>query len=806
MGQLFANFIHDLRFALRHIRKRPAFALIAVTVLGFGIGGSTAVFSVLYQALLKPLPYPEAQRLLFVHNFFPQNQVSVEGVSAFDYAEIRRHTDVFTSAGIFYWNDLTLTGLDDARHINVVNASATLFDVLRVKPQLGRTFSETEDQYGAAGITLLSDGLWRSAFGADPNVLGRIIHLNGAPYTVVGVMPRSFQFPSHETQLWIPVALRKGEFTIQGGRLEKWLRMVVRLSPDATPQKTKSALQATGDELASAFPSFYPKSDGWRFTTRQLGEEQTEAIRRWLYLAFGAALSVLLIACINVSGLLLIRATARNSEVAVRMAIGATKYRIVRQVLTETSVLVFSGCILGFLFAMWAVHLVNLYGPLAQPTPVQSWTLIFALVLALMSTICAGLLPALLTAQLPVEQVLKGGATRTSTRGSGWRNGIVAAQIALAVALIFTATQLSRSFLNLTRVPAGFEPPHVWTGALDLPSRSYVADQSWNTKFFEPLLVELASLPGVETASGANAIPFNPSGVWTEELRLPGRPKSNPPPEAQISITFPGYFEAIGIPLLQGRTFTNRDRAGSPLVAVIDEELAHRYFPGDEPVGKLIGSGGAGAPAHIIGVVGSVHNSDLGGPQEPEVYYPELQERAESTYLVLRTKGDVDPTVAVRKAITTFDPGVALYDVRPMDERVAASLKLRRFVAFLLNGLAITGVVLAVVGLYGSLAHLVELRRREIGIRVALGAMQSQVVRMIFARGGIVVASGLVAGTLGAVIAGLAVRSQLFGVQLTDVATWISVLGAILIAAAISACFPAWRAARIEPSVALRHE
>jgi predicted permease len=401
---------------------------------------------------------------------------------------------------------------------------------------------------------------------------------------------------------------------------------------------------------------------------------------------------------------------------------------------------------------------------------------------------------------------LKGGTTRTSTRGGGWRNGIVAAQIALAVALIFTAMELSRSFLNLTRAPAGFEQLHIWTGAIDLPSRSYVADQSWNTRFFEPLLGELASLPGVEAASGANAIPFNPSGVWTEGLQLPGRPKRNPPPEAQIGISFPGYFEAMGIPLLRGRTFTSRDRAGSPLVAVIDEELANRYFPGEEPVGKLVGSGGAGTPARIIGVVGSVRNSDLGGPHEPEVYYPEMQERTESTYLVLRTKGDVDLTAAVRRAVAKFDPGVALYDVRPMGERVAASLKLRRFVAFLLNGLAIAGLVLAVVGLHASLTHLVELRRREIGIRLALGAMQSQVVRMILARGGVVVASGLVVGTLGATIAGLAVRSQLFGVELTDAVTWISVLGILLIAAISSACFPAWRATRIEPSVALRHE
>ncbi len=806
MRRSFTNLFHDLRFAFRQIRKQPGFALIAMLVLGLGIGSSTAVFSVLYQALLKPLPYPDTQRVFFVHNVFPKNQVAVAGVSGFDYAEIRQRTDVFSSAGIFFWNDLVLTGLGEARHINVVNASASLFDVLGVQPQLGRTFSEQEDQYGAPETAILADGLWRSTFGADPNVLGRIIHLNGAPYTVIGVMPRSFQFPSHETQLWIPVALRQGAFTIQGGRLEKWLHMVVRVSPDVNSQRTESALQAIGGTLAASFPSFYPKNDGWHFMTRQLGDEQTQAIRTWLYLAFGAVFSVLLIACINVSGLLLIRATARNREVAVRIAIGATKYRIVRQMLTETSVLVFFGCILGFLFAMWAVHLVNLYGPLAQPTPIQSWTLFFALALALISTICAGLLPALLTAKLPVEEALKGGATRASTGGAGWRNGIVVVQIAVAVALVFTAAVLSRSFLNMMRVPAGFEQVHVWTGAIDLPGQGYVADQSWNTKFFEPLLGELASLPGVEAASGANAIPFNPSGVWTEQLQLRDRPKMNPPPEAQISIAFSGYFDTIGIPLLRGRTFTNRDRAGSPLVAVIDEELAHRYFPAEEPLGKLIGSGRASTPARIIGVVGSVHNSDLGGPHEPEVYYPELQERTESTYLVLRMRGDVDPTAAVRKTIAKFDSGVALYDVRPMDERVAASLKLRRFVAALLNGLGITGMVLAVVGLYGSLAHLVELRQREIGIRVALGAMQSQIVRMILARGGIVVASSLVAGTLGAVIAGFAVRSQLFGVQLTDASAWVSVLGVILVAAAIAACFPAWRAARIEPSLALRHE
>jgi putative ABC transport system permease protein len=780
------------------MRKSAGFVVVALAILTLGIGGSTAVFAVLYQVLLKPLPYPHAERLVFVHNSFPKSQVSTAGVSGFDYAAIKRHTDVFSSGGVYYWNDLTLTGLGAPRHINVVNASASVFDVLAVNPRLGRTFSQAEDEKGAAGTVVLSDGMWRGTFGGNAQVLGRVIHLNGAPYTVIGVMPPEFQFPSRETELWIPVALRRGEFTIEGGRMEKWLHMVARLDPRISLQRARAVLLTMSDELGAKFGPFYPRKEGWQFTLRQVGDEQTENIRAWLYLAFGAVFSLLLIGCINLSGLLLIRGTARTGEIAIRMAMGASKRRIVGQLLTEAGVLVVAGCATGFPFALWMVHAVNLYGPLGQPISVQGWTLVFVLALALVSTICAGLLPALLNAYAPIEESLKGGATRTATSGSRLRNAIVAAQIALAVVLLFTAMELNRSFLNLTRVPAGFQQSHVWTGALDLPSRN-------NAGFFEALLEKLRSLPGVRAASGGG-IPFNPSGLWTEALRLPGQPKSKIPQEAQIGLPFPGYFEAMGIPLLRGRTFKQTDRAGTPPVAIIDQELARRYFAGEEPVGKLIASGGEETPARIVGVVGSVHNSDLGGPAEPEVYYPALRERPDSTYLVLRIEGDGDPSAAVRGAIAKLDSGAALYDVQLMENRVAASLKLRRFVAFLLNGLAASGMVLAIIGLYGSLAHLVQLRQREIGIRVALGALRWQVVRMILARAGLVCGSGMMAGVIGAVIAGRAIRHQLFGVQLTDAAGWVGVVGGIAIASAVAAYVPAWRAARIEPSDALRHE
>jgi len=780
----------DIRFALRQMGNKPGFAAVAVVLLALGIGGSTAVFCVLYQVLLRPLPYPNAQQLFLVHNYFPKSQVSTAGVSGYDYAELAKHKEVFACSGIYYYNDLTLTGAGAAQHIDAVNASASLFDVFAVKPQLGRVFSAAEDQAGADGTALLSDSLWRGAFGADPDILNRVIRLNDKPFRVIGVMPPSFQFPSRETQLWIPTALKAGEFTLEGGRLEKWLHMVSRLAPSVTSESANSALAVISDNIASHLAAFYPRKEGWHFGVRPLADEQTQSIRRWLYLAFGAVFCVLLIAAINVSSLLLIRGNARQGEISIRLAMGASRLRLAGQMLTETAILALLGCVLGSVFALGAIHAVNLYGPLSQPTPLWSRALLFAPAVAFLSTLLAGLLPALLAT--------KSGASRTFTRtGSGWREIIMIAQIAIAVTLIFTALQMNRSFLNLTRVPPGFQTQHIWTGALDLPRH--------HDNFFEELQQNLAALPGVQSAS-AGVIPFNPSGIWTEALNLPGRPKPATPPEAQINLPLPGYFETIGIPLLQGRTFTPADRAGAPRVAVIDEELAHRYFGGDNPIGQLIGSGGGSHPATIIGVVGSVHNSDLGGPGEPEVYYPALQERTDSMYLVLRTKGDIDPASAVRQAIAKLDPAVALYDVQFMQDRVAKSLKLRRFIAGLLNGLAGTGFLLAIVGLYGSLAHLVELRQREIGIRVALGATRARIVQIILTRGAIVVAAGLIIGAFAANFAAQAIRSQLFGVGLTDVEIWLSVLGAMLIAGAVSAYLPAWRAARIDPSVTLRHE
>ncbi len=574
--------------------------------------------------------------------------------------------------------------------------------------------------------------------------------------------------------------------------MEKWLHMVARLAPGVSAERANAALNSATADLGERFPMFYPTKNGWHFTAEPLADELSEHIRRWLYLAFGAVGAVMLIACINVSGLLLIRGTARQTEISIRLAVGASRLRIVRQLLTETALLAFGACLFGTLAAMAAIHLINLYGPLRQPTPVVSWALLFAPLMAALGTWITGLIPAF-------------GAIRLRHGSTKGRDLVVAGQIALALTLLFTAFQLNRSFLNLTHQSPGFQAVRVWSGAVGLPSRNYQAPQSWNTNFFAPLLEQLAALPGVQLASGGN-IPFNPSGVWTEALNLPGHAKQSPPPEAQIGLTFPNYFAAMQIPLLRGSTFTKEDRAGSRPVAVIDETLSRRYFPKEDPIGKLIGSGGGDHSATIIGVVGSVENSDLGGAREPEVYYPALQGRIESTYLVLRLKSDIDPTAAVRKIVAKLDPGAALYDVKPMDARLTHSLEFRRFIALLLSVLALIGLLLAVIGLYGSLTHLVELRQREIGIRAALGAGCSQIAGLIFARCAVVVALGITAGAMGAVFASRAIEHQLSGVDTSEPVVWITILAVMVVIGAASAYLPAARAVRIDPATALRHE
>jgi len=798
----------DLRFALRQVRKQPGVAASAILTLALGIGTSTAVFSLLYEALLKPLPYSHAERIVFLHNVFPKARTAPSGVSTVDYAELKKHPQVFSDVAEYYFNDLTLTGAGPAQHVDPVNASASFFRILGVKPALGRTITEEDDRSGAPKVALLSDKFWRSAFNGDRHVIGRTIRLDEVPYTIIGVMPSQFQFPYPATQIWLPLALTPAD--LEGkGRLDRWAFSIARLAPGIAPGEVDAALRVIGHRMAvrlSQFPEFFPEKEGWHFSTAPLVEEQTRSVRNWILLAFGAVFLVLLIACSNVSGLLLIRALSRSTEMAVRAAMGASKARIVRQVLTETALLVGAGSALGLAAASWLIDLSNRYGPFAQAAKLQGWSVLFTVITALICAVLAGLLPAVVSTSLPLEQALKSGATRTATAGSRLRFFTVAGQVALAVTLAFTATLLSRSFIKLLAVSPGFEAKHVWSGLIQLPQKLYRTPDA-QLRFFQNLQERAAQLPGVESASAVAPLPFNLSGVWSLDLFFPGRPELPSQPRAEAAAVLPGYFGVMRIPLRRGRTFTTNDKPPLHTVSVINEEFARVYFPGEDPIGKQFGVGGErNRPTTVIGVVGDVENGELGGPRKPQIYWSALYEPVSAMHLTVRTRGDVDITNAIRGEVAKLDPHVALFDVAMMDERIAHSVRLRRFIAFVLNAFGGAGLLLAALGVYASLSHLVVLRRREIGIRMALGAAWRNVAGLVWQQGMSVIGAGALAGILGAVAAGALLRNEVFEVSTYDGVTWAVVLGVLALVAALSAWLPTRRALKIQPTEALREE
>ena len=802
MRKVLADFSTDIHYGLRQIRKNLSLTIVCAAVLAIGIGSATAVFAVLYDAILKPLPYRDAAQLVYVHNEFPGSQLATTAASGPDYRDLSTHHEIFGETAAYYFNDFTMTGAGAAQHVDAVNASATLFPMLGMTPQLGRTFSPEEDRDGAAKVVILSDALWRGAFGADRNVLDRSIALDGVSYRVIGVMPADFNFSYPATQMWIPLALAPSDLA-PGERGDKWLQMLARVAHGLTPQRANAALAGISHGYAAAYPTDYPQKTGWRFSCTPMVEQQTKAIRSWLLLAFGAVFCVLLIACINVSGLLLVRASIRKGEWAVRAALGAGPMRLVRHILAETALLALIGCTAGVLLAVALVRLSNRFGPIHRTT-IEPWTLVFSLVLCLLATFLAGVLPATTFSRLPLEQALRASGPRASTGGSHWRRILVAGQLAIAIALLFTATALSRSFTKLLDVLPGFSPENVWTAAIQLPERHPAASTS--SLFFQDLISRISALPGVESVSACMTLPFS-SGGFTADLYFPGRPETVIRPAARYNFILPGYLETMKIPLIAGRTLNDHDNANSPMVALVDRTFVKKYFPGEDPIGKLVANNGVrDKPYRIVGVVGSLANRDLAEELRPEIYVPALQDPRSAMFIVARTKGDVDITSSVRDALRSMDSTVALFDVGTMPARILDSVKLRRFVAWLLDSFALAGVLLAALGLYGTLAHLVELRRREIAIRMALGA-STRSVRSLIARHSLSIAlAGLIPGAALSFFAIRATRSFLFGISPLDAWTIAATALGFFALALAASWIPVLRATRINALAALREE
>lgn len=806
MSATATGFTSDLAYGLRQIKRNPSLTILCVIVLAIGIGSATAMFAVLYGVLLKPLPYRDANRLVYVHNEFPASPLGRANVSAPDYADLTAQHELFSETAAYYFNDFTMTsasGSGYAQHVDPVNASASLFLMLGIPPHLGRTILPDDDRDGAPKVVVLSDSFWRSRFGADEKIVGQMIQLDGEPYQIIGVMTADFNFPYPATQMWVPLALSPKQYS-DNARGNKWLRMLARIAPGVTLERAGAILGAVGHRLAAQHPEEYLENTGWHFSAEPMIVEQTKDVRKWLLLVFGAVLCVLLIACTNVSSLLLVRATVRSRELAVRSALGASSGRLIQQILTETALLVVMACASGLCLALVLVQLINIYGPIHR-TQLEPWALAFAFALCIISTFLSGLIPAVLFSRMPPDQALRAGEGRTTTAQTRCRGVLIVGQIAIAVALLFTASVLGRSFMKLLEVSPGFSADRVWTASVQLPDRKYATNAS-HASFFRNLADRVAASPGVESTSAGISLPFS-SGGYTADMYIPGRPEPAVRPAARVDQVLPNYFETLKIPLLKGRTFTPHDGPNSSPVVVIDEEFARQYFPGEDPIGKAVANNCChDQPSAVVGVVGNVATRELGAPRRPQIYWPQLQLPNSAMFLVVRQAGQTDVTAAVREILHQQDPSVALFDVETMPARIVDSVKLRRFAAWLLNSFALVGMILAALGLYGTLAYLVQLRRREIAIRMALGATPPDVARLVTRYSLSLVLSGVIPGVLLCVLAARVTQSFLFHVVAFDLSTIMLTALGLLVVVAIATWFPVAQAASVNTLTTLHDE
>jgi putative ABC transport system permease protein len=801
--------LQDVRCALRSLRKNPGFSAIAIVTLALGIGANAAIFSVVDAVLLKPLPYPHADRLVSLDTKVPGpgKDIFASSMSYPDMQQLQALTRDFAGVAAYRDTRYNYAGGDQALELAATIVSPNLFGMLGVSPAIGRGFTgaELRDR-----LAVLSYGMWATAFGSDRNIVGRAISLDGQSFTVVGVMPRGFAFPNEDTQLWVPL----GEALRSDPRLEfnrhfYAFESVARLAAGATLAQARADVGVVAQRIAS----------GMAFGVDPLKVEGVENVRSALLVLFGAVGLVLLIACANAAGLYVARATERRKEVAVRRALGASRARLARQLLTESVVVALIAGAAGVLLARWglaAVLAVWPRVPRVNEIGLDPWVLGFALVVSLVTGLAFGLLPALRAAAPGVEQALRdeGGATTGSRRRHRTQSGLVVAEIALALVLLVAAGLLIRSFVRLTSVDPGYDTHDVLAARIRLTPSRY-ADPTVQNQFFQNLTDLLARNPGVADVSvsrwtltltgGVQILAFDPRAIRpdaTEEFLA-----------THLNVVGPHYFAAMGIPL-RGRDFTPQDRADAPKVVIMNRRLTDELWPGQDPVGKVFRMrrpGSGGYDATVIGTIGDIRYATLDATPMPELYFPLLQAAAgpgvPEMWVVLKAKrSPLALAGAVRDAVRQVDPQQPIGDLVGLDQALSRSTAARRFTMTLLTLFAALAVLLALIGIYGITAYAVTQRTRELGLRVAIGAKPAEVVGMLLRENLWLVIGGLVLGMAGAALATRALRSMLFGVSTLDGGTFVGVAVVLGGVAMLATYVPARRAARIDPMEALRYE
>ena len=819
------DFSQDVAYGARQLWKEKGFAAIAVFTLALGIGANCAIFSTVEGVLLRPFPYLEQDRLVTIFSAVPSKGLPQMGSAIPDLRDLTTRSHSFASVAAYFYGEANLA--DGApEHVQDVHADANLFPLLGVRAALGRTFSAGENVFGSHKVAVLSNAFWKRRFGGRPGVLHETMHINGDVFTIIGVMAPDFRFPDEDVDLWLPIAFSAGDD--MATRDNHYVNAIGRLKPHVSLEQARADAQQIGRQLEREFnENAGVGMDAGDYLTSVVGD-----VRRPLLVLLAAAAVVLLIACLNVANLLFARASGRHRELAVRAALGAGRWRLIRQLLSESLLLGVAGAATGVALSLLLIRLIRLFGPKGIPRlqtiGIDPTVLFFTLGVTVASVLLFALAPALNVSRESESEALKDGGRSQSAgaRSRRFRNVLVVAEIALSLVLVVGAGLLIRTYERLTRVDPGFQTNNVLTFSVSLPNSAYPGPAKV-AHFYDDLIRRLEQIPGVKAAGATTAIPISGNG-WGKFFSIDEHPASRlaDVPLIQYREVTAHYIRAMGIPVRRGRSFTDNDVNGQPMVALINEAARQRFFPHEDPIGKRVYPG---APESvlanflpspdfriprltIVGVVGDVRHAGLEQPPTPELYVPHLQgtvkdnqEPSSSMVVVLRTNSAPASFVReTRGVMHSLDPDLPMADIASMDERMQKSLASKTFQLFLFGAFAFIALALAAVGVYGVMSYSVRLRTPELGVRIALGAQRSTVLRLVVRHGLTLGIVGIVAGAALALALTRLMQSLLFGVQANDFVTFLGAVFVLMAAIALACVVPSLRATRIDPLAVLR--